>query len=179
MSLIRKASTAAVGLLAAAALASSALAGSSAPVPASIQADITKTSTDVKTLHDTIVADANKIQADVQSLTGSIDRSQIKSTLSADLQQLASDRKSANDTIKADWQQLQSDWQAAHAADETKGQIAPLVKEMVSSNLALRADLQQAVKSAREAIQGLRASLKSQGSGNAGGASDSKSTSTN
>src|SRR5581483_3807799 len=80
----------------------------------------------------------------------------------ADVKQLASDRQSGNSAIEADWQQLKSDWQAAHAANETKGQIAPLVKAMVSSNLALRADLQQAVRTARQAAAGLRQTVRQQ-----------------
>ena len=171
MSISRKWSAAAI-LGAAALCTGAAYADSTAPVPASIQADITKTQGDVQSLHDTIVGDANKIQSDVQALTGSTDRATIAATLTADAQQLSSDRKSGNATIKADWQQLSTDWKAAHAANETKGQIAPLVKAMVTANLALRADLQQAVQAARQAAQGLRQSLqpeRGQGKLGAGG----------
>jgi len=161
MCISRKWSAAAV-LAAAALMTGAAYADSTTPVPASIQADITKTQSDVQTLHDTIVADASKIQSDAQSLTGTTDRSTVIATLSADAKQLLSDRQSGNATITADWAHLKSDWQAAHAAKETNGQIAPLVKAMVTANLALRADLRQAVQAARQAVQDLRQSLRGQ-----------------
>ena len=150
----------AVVALAAALMPAASLADST--VPANVQADIAKTAADVQTLHDTIVADAAKIQSDVAAVSGATDKKAALATLKADWQKLQADRKSENATIKADWEQLKADVKAAHEAKLGEGQIKPLVQAMHTANQALRADLQQTVKAARDATKALKESLKSQ-----------------
>ena len=153
----------AVAAVALAAVLAPAAALADTGVPANVQADISKTAADVQTLHDTIVADAAKIQSDIQALAGATDRTQIAATLKGDWQKLQSDRKAENATIKADWAQLHADAKAAREAKQGEGQIKPLVQAMVSANKALRADLQTAVKAARAATKALHQSVKGQG----------------
>ncbi len=134
-------------------------------VPANVQADIAKTAADVQTLHDTIVADATQIQADVAAVAGSTDKKSALATVKSDWQKLGSDRKSENETIKADWAQLKADVKAAHDAKQGDGQIKPLVQAMHTANQALRADLKQAAEAARAATKALRGTLKGDGKG--------------
>ncbi len=150
-------------VLAAALIPAASLADSS--VPANVQADIAKTAADVQTLHDTIVADAAQIQTDVAAVAGSTDKKAALATVKADWQKLSSDRKSENATIKADWAQLKADAKAARDAKQGNGQIKPLVQAMHTANQALRADLQQAAKAARQATQALKGTLKGAGKG--------------
>ena len=82
---------------------------------AAIQADITQLKTDVQTKHDTVLADAQTLQTDAQTLVGS-DKATAKAKIKADVQKLTGDWKSLLAVCKTDREKLRSDVEAAKAA---------------------------------------------------------------
>lgn len=134
-----------------------AVADSSDPV-ATVNADIAKLQADFTVVHDTLIADANKLQADAQLLTGS-DKTQAKATIKADFQQLRSDFQSARVTMHADWAQLRSDYAAAHngqlsRADRVNLRLA--IRQLQVTLRQGRAEVHQAIMAARKAIRSAR-----------------------
>jgi len=87
---------------------------------AAVQADVQKLTADAGTLHSTVLADAQRISADVQSLQGA-DRKTVVTTLKADAQKLRSDRQQLAPAVQADRQALMSDLQAVRQAKAGKG----------------------------------------------------------
>ena len=147
---------AAVALVAAAFVPFVALADDSL---ASINADIAQLQSDVKTKHDAVLANAQTLQNDAQSLAGS-DKATAKATIRADVLKLSTDWQSLLSVCLSDRAKLQSDIAAARAAGAGTGQIRPLVHEanlqIRSSNLEMRAG----VAKARAAVFTLRQSFR-------------------
>jgi hypothetical protein len=129
---------------------------------ASINADIAQLKADVKTKHDAVLADAQTLQNDAQSLAGS-DRATARARIKVDVLKLTGDWRSLLSVCLSDRAKLQSDIAAARAAGAGKGQIHPLVHEanlqIRSSNLEMRAG----VVNARAAVFALRQSFRSAG----------------
>ncbi|MGD0272638.1 MAG: hypothetical protein ABSB96_02775 [Gaiellaceae bacterium] len=134
-----------------------AVAASSDPV-GTVNADIAKLQTDFTAAHDTLIADANKLQADAQLLTGS-DKTQAKATIKADFQQLRSDFQSSRTTMHADWAQLRSDYAAAHNGQLSRSDRVNLRLAVRQLKVILRqgrAEVHQAIMAARKAIRSAR-----------------------
>lgn len=151
-------SLAAVAVVAAA-IGGTARAGSD-PV-ATVQADVQKLVSDATALHSAILADAQKISADVQALQGTTDKATVRATLKADWQKVQSDRQQLLPPVQADWTQLKADVGAARAAKAGKGQLAPMLKQANEALAQQRAAVQQALQAAHQAAEALRQSLKS------------------
>jgi hypothetical protein len=131
---------------------------------AGINADIAQLQSDVKVKHDKVLADAQQLQSDAQSLVGS-DKATAKATIKSDVTKLTTDWQSLLGTCLKDRGTLQQDIAAAVQSGTPRSEIRPLVHEanlqIRSSNLAMRSG----VASARAAVFALRQSFK-----NAGGA---------
>ena len=78
-----------------------------------VKADLTKLSTDVQTKHDTVVADAQKLQADATSFLGTSDKKAARAAIKADAQKLTTDWHSLLAVCLADRAQLHQDIAAA------------------------------------------------------------------
>ena len=129
---------------------------------AAIKADITQLRTDVQTKHDAVLADAQTLQTDAQSLVGS-DKATAKAKIKADVLKLTGDWRSLLSVCLSDRAKLHSDIAAAHAAGIGKDQIRPLVHE---ANLQIRAsnlEMRAGVVKARAAVFALRQSFKNAG----------------
>ena len=127
-----------------------------------IKADIAQLQTDVKTKHDTVLADAQALQNDGTSLVGS-DHATARATIQAGVTQLTTDWHSLLAVCLGDHAKLQSDIAAAHAAGIPPRQIHPLVRE---ANLQIRAsnlEMRSGVVSARAAVFALRQSFRGNG----------------
>jgi chromosome segregation ATPase len=127
--------------------------------------DLQKLVTDATTLHNTVLADAQKISADVQSLQGSTDRQTIAQTLQADVQKVQSDRAQLVPAVQADWAQLKTDLQAVRQSKSGNGELKPLLQQANQQLSQERDSVQTALQSARQAAQALRQSLKGSGRG--------------
>ena len=153
-------------LLAAAALVAVSLGVAAAraddPV-ATAEADLQKLVTDATSLHSAVLADAQKISSDVQSLQGSTDRRTIRQTLLADVQKVQSDRQSLLPAVQADWTQLKTDIQAAHQSKTGKGQLKPLLQQANQQLAQERDAVETALQAAHQALQALRQSLQQSG----------------
>ncbi len=106
-----------------------------------------------------MLADAQKISADVAALQGS-DRKTVAATLKADVQKIQSDRAALVPAVQSDWNQLKSDLQAARQAKAGKGQLKPLLQQMNAALAQERDAVKTALQSAHQAAQALRQSLK-------------------
>ena len=129
---------------------------------AAIKADITKLQSDVKVKHDAVLADAQTLQTDAQTLAGS-DKATAKAKIKIDVLKLTGDWRSLLSVCLSDRAQLRTDVAAAHAAGLTRGQIHPLVRE---ANLQIRAsnlEMRAGVLRARAAVFALRQSFKNAG----------------
>jgi chromosome segregation ATPase len=157
--------------------AGAAMAGAADPVAAA-QATIQKLVSDATTLHSTVLADAQKISADVQSLQGSTDRAAARQTLKADAQKIKADRAQLWPTVQADWAQLKTDLQAVRDSKTGKGQLKPLLQQAKAQLAQERDAVKTALQAAHQAAQGLRNSLKQSGSGSHGNGSGSGTTTT-
>lgn len=130
---------------------------------AAVQADIAKLKSDVQAKHDTVVADAQKLETDATSLVGSSDKKAARDTIKADVTQLVTDWKSLLATCKADRDQLHQDLQAAVQAGASKRDLHMLVRQ---ANLEIRLvnlDMREAVVKARLAVLKLRQSFAAAG----------------
>ena len=128
-----------------------------------VQADIAKLKSDVQSKHDTVVADAQKLESDADALAGTSDKNAARQTIKADAQKLRSDWKSLLATCLADRAQLHKDVQAAKDAGVSKHQVRLLVRQ---GNLEIRLvnlDLRSAVAKARLAVVKMRESFAAAG----------------
>jgi hypothetical protein len=129
-----------------------------------VNADIVKLTADVQAKHDAVVADAQKLQADATSLTGTSDKQAARATIKADAQKLTADWRSLLSVCLADRVQLRADIAAARQAHAGgHGQLRLLVRQ---ANLSIRAtnlEMRAAVARARAAVVGLRASFHAAG----------------
>jgi hypothetical protein len=129
---------------------------------AAITADIAQLKTDVQAKHDAVLADAQMLQNDAESLAGS-DRATAKAKIKVDALKLTGDWKSLLSVCLADRAKLQADIAAARAAGSGKGQIRPLVRE---ANLQIRAsnlEMRAGVLKARAAVVALRRNFRKAG----------------
>ena len=129
---------------------------------ASIQADITQLQSDVKVKHDAVLADAQTLQTDAQTLVGS-DKTTAKAKIKADALKLSTDWHSLLATCLTDRAKLQTDIAAALTAGVKGNQIRPVVRE---ANLQIRAsnlEMRAGVLRARAAVLALRQSFKAAG----------------
>ena len=129
---------------------------------AAIKADIAQLQTDVKVKHDAVLADAQTLQNDAQTLVGS-DKATAKAKIKIDILKLTGDWKSLLSVCLSDREKLRSDIDAARAAGNGKGEIRPLVHE---ANLQIRAsnlEMRAGVVRARAAVFALRQSFKDAG----------------
>ena len=129
---------------------------------ATIKADITQLQTDVKTKHDAVLADAQTLQTDAQTLVGS-DKATAKAKIRIDILKLTGDWRSLLSVCLSDRLKLRTDIAAAHAAGLGRHQIRPLVRE---ANLQIRAsnlEMRAGVLRARAAVFALRQTFKNAG----------------
>jgi uncharacterized DUF497 family protein len=127
-----------------------------------IKADIAKLQTDVKAKHDAVLADAQTLQTDAQTLVGS-DKATAKAKIRIDILKLTGDWRSLLSVCLADRVQLHADVLAARAAGAKPKEIRPLVRE---ANLQIRAsnlEMRAGVLRARAAVFALRQSFKNAG----------------
>ncbi|MBV8394880.1 MAG: hypothetical protein JO064_01300 [Actinobacteria bacterium] len=129
---------------------------------ATVQADITQLQTDVKTKHDTVLADAQALTADAQKLAGS-DKATAQATIKSDLQKLSGDWKSLLAVCLSDRQKLHTDIAAAKSAGAKASDIRPLVQTANQQIRASNEDMRAGVKSAHDAVVALRQSYKQAG----------------
>jgi chromosome segregation ATPase len=126
---------------------------------AAIHADLTKLQADFSSAHDTLMADAAKLQSDA-ALIKPGNKDAAKAALTADWTQLQSDVQATHTTMQADWQQLHSDFEAARSAKAgTKDDRAALrdaTKQMRETFQAGRAQVHEAVMAAKAAIVAAR-----------------------
>jgi opacity protein-like surface antigen len=145
MKLISLFATAAVTLAAAASAATAAPADQAGAV----KADLTLLQSDITKAHDTLLADLRKITADL---------GKGRDALRSDIQSFRSDRESLVGAVKADIQQLKSDLKAAKDAKIELGGLKPLAQSVRDLGRGDRADVQQAVQTARDAVKSLKGS---------------------
>jgi len=129
---------------------------------ATVQADIAKLKTDVQTKHDTVVADAQKLEADAGSLVGT-DKKTARETIKADALKLTGDWKSLLSVCLRDRMQLRADVKAARESGVPHRELRLLVRE---ANLEIRLtnmDMRAAVLKARIAVIKLRQSFAAAG----------------
>ena len=127
-----------------------------------IKTDITQLQTDVQTKHDAVLADAQTLQNDAQTLVGT-DKATAKAKIKIDMFKLTGDWRSLLSVCLADRMQLHADIAAAHAAGIGRNQIRPLVRE---ANLQIRAsnlEMRAGVLKARAAVLALRLSFRNAG----------------
>ena len=125
-----------------------------------VNADLAKLQVDFQSAHDTLLADAQKLQSDA-ALVKPGNKDQAKAAVQADWQQLKSDFQAKHTVMQADWQQLHTDFQAARATKTgTKADRQALKQaeqQMRSTFQAGRAQVHQAVEAAKAAIKAARA----------------------
>jgi cobalamin-dependent methionine synthase I len=126
---------------------------------AAVKTDIAKLQTDFSSAHDTLIADAQKLQADA-ALIKPGNKDAAKAALTADWAQLKSDFAAKHTVMQADWTQLHADFEAARAAKSgTKDDRAALrdaAKQMHDAFQTGRAQVHEAVQAARAAIEAAR-----------------------
>ncbi|HUK97393.1 MAG TPA: hypothetical protein VLV46_07015 [Gaiellaceae bacterium] len=130
---------------------------------ATVQADIAKLVSDVQTKHDTVVADANALEADANSLVGTTDPKAARLKIRLDILKLTGDWKSLLGVCLGDRAKLRADVKAARLQGVPRSQLRPLVRE---ANLQIRAtnlEMRAAVLKARAAVLQLRASFHAAG----------------
>jgi hypothetical protein len=156
------------GFLAAALIvtaASGAAVARAADPVATAQATLQKLVIDATTLHSTVLADAQKISADVQALQGSTDRATVRQTLQADWKKIQADRAQLWPTVQSDWAQLKTDLAAVRASKTGKGQLKPLLQQANAQLAQERDAVKTALQAAHQAAQALRDSLKGSAAG--------------
>ena len=129
---------------------------------AAIKADITQLQSDVKVKHDAVLADAQTLQGDAETLVGS-DKATAKTKIKADILKLTGDWHSLLAVCLSDRTKLRADIEAAHAAGLKPNEIRPVVRE---ANLQIRAsnlEMRAGVLKARAAVIALRQSFQDSG----------------
>ena len=129
---------------------------------ATIHADIAQLQTDVNAKHVAVLADAQTLQTDAQSLVGS-DKATAKAKIKADAQKLTTDWHTLLAVCLADRAKLRTDIAAAHTAGVKMNEIRPIVRE---ANLQIRAsnlEMRAGVLRARAAVIALRQSFRKDG----------------
>jgi hypothetical protein len=128
---------------------------------ASAKADLATLLADAQAKHDTLIADANKLKADVAAASAAKDRKALKTTLRADLQQLRSDRQAAIALLQADRDRLKADLEAVRQARAGRGSDLRSLLEQARATLAQeREETQAAMQAARQAEQAALAAFK-------------------
>ena len=141
------------------ALSSTPALAASDPV-AQTRADIQKALADAQAQHDIVVADANKLASDLQSLVAAKDRQGAKATLQADLAQLRTDRQAALAVLAADRQQVQQDLAALRAAKVKPGDLKAVLQQADQAFKALKQDVDAALGAAKAAEQAAVAGVR-------------------
>jgi opacity protein-like surface antigen len=140
-------------LLATAAVSLAATVSAATAAPAdqagAVRADLTQLQSDITKAHDALVADVAKITADI---------GKGRDALRADIEAFRSDRQSLMGTVKADIAQLRSDLKAARDAKVDSGDLKSLAHSIRDLGKSDRADVQQAVQNARDALKALKGS---------------------
>jgi hypothetical protein len=129
---------------------------------AAIKADIAQLQTDVKAKHDAVLADAQVLQNDAQTLVGS-DKATAKAKIKADVQKLTSDWRSLLAVCLSDRAKLRADIEAAHAAGLKAHEIRPVVREAMLQIRASNLEMRAGVLKARAAVVALRQSFQDAG----------------
>jgi hypothetical protein len=119
---------------------------SAADPGATVQADLTQLSTDVKALHDTLLPDLAAVTAAAQKSDKTGTRAAVK--------QFRTDRRSGWQTVIQDRKQLRTDLKAARDANVTG--LKDTVKAGVTANQALLKEVRQAAAQALAAVKALR-----------------------
>jgi len=128
---------------------------------AAAKADVQQLVTDATALHSTVVADAQKITADAQSLQGTTDVEAARETLKADVQKLRADRQQLVPPVLADWKQLRTDLEAVRAAHAGTADLRSTLEQARETLRQEREDVRTALEAARQAMRALRQSLAS------------------
>ena len=140
-------------LLATAAVTLAAAVSAATAAPAdqagAVKADLTQLQSDITKAHDTLLADVAKITADL---------GKGPDVIRADIQAFRSDRESLVGAVRADLQQLRSDLKAARDAKVDPGDLKTLAQTVHELAKSDRADVQQAVQNARDALKALKGS---------------------
>jgi hypothetical protein len=147
--------TLAAAVACAALLAPAALAG--------VNGSMQQLSSDASSAHATLLADGQKLLADITSLQGTKDRAAAKTLLTADLAKPKADRQSAHSTLQADRTALQADLQALKGTKPGKDaakQLKQGLQQLHASLEAERQDVKSSNDSVRQALAALRASFK-------------------
>jgi hypothetical protein len=121
---------------------------SSADPASTVQADLTQLSTDVKTLHDTLLPDLTTITSAAQNGD--------KAGTRAAVAKWRADRRSVWPLVMQDRHQLRLDVKSAKAAGVTG--LKDTVKSAVAANQALLKEVRDAAQQARAAVKALRGS---------------------
>jgi cobalamin-dependent methionine synthase I len=126
---------------------------------AAVKTDIAKLQADFTSAHDTLLADAQKLQSDA-ALIKPGNKDAAKAALTADWAQLKSDFAAKHAIMQADWTQLHTDFQAAREAKAgTKADRVALhdaTKQMREAFATGRGQVHEAVQAARTAIEAAR-----------------------
>lgn len=122
------------------------------------RSDMSKLLAEANATHDTVIADAGKLESDAHSLVGAT-KQQIRVTLRADRAALRTDMRAGRVLLHADRAQLLVDLKAARQAKVAK-QLKPELQQLHAALKQDRAEVKQALASAREAVKALRAGLK-------------------
>jgi chromosome segregation ATPase len=113
--------------------------------------------------HSTVVADAQKLAADAQSLQGTTDKAAGKALLQGDLAKLKADLQAWHQTLDSARGQLKSDLQAFKSTKPSKDQIQATKQSLEQLHASLkseRVDVQSANQAAKTALEALRLSFK-------------------
>jgi opacity protein-like surface antigen len=122
---------------------------------ADVNGSIQKLSNDAASYHGVLVADAQHLMADVQSLTGSKDKAAAKTLLTADLQKVKTDMQAAHQALEADRGRLQADVQALKGTKPSKAGAQALrqsLQQLRASVQAERQDVKSSNDAARQAL---------------------------
>jgi hypothetical protein len=125
----------------------------SADPGAAVKADVAKLLADAQAKHDTIVADAQQLQADVQSLRGATDKAAAKAAVKADLDRLRADRDALAAALKPDRERLAADMKVALGSQEGRLALRGLLKQTIESLKQERQSTRAAIGAARQAEQ--------------------------
>jgi antitoxin (DNA-binding transcriptional repressor) of toxin-antitoxin stability system len=126
---------------------------------AQAKADIAKALADAQAQHDVVIADANKLAADLQALAGTKDRATAKATLQADLAKLRADRQAALSVLQADKRQIEQDLAAVRAAKVKPGDLKAVLQQAAQAYRQLQSEVEAALGAAKAAEQGALAGV--------------------
>jgi cobalamin-dependent methionine synthase I len=126
---------------------------------AAIKADLAKLQSDFSAAHDTLMADAQKLQSDA-ALIKPGNKDAAKAAIQADWAKLKADLDATHTTMQANWDQLHADFEAARAlkgaTKEDRAALRDATKQMRETFQAGRAQVHEAVQAARAAIEAAR-----------------------